>query len=160
MADSFSQLYIQIVFPVARRGKLIRSEYQEEINKYITGIVQNKGHKMLAINGMPEHIHIFVGLNPAIAISTLVVDIKKNSSALPALCEQAGWINKDKQWFSRRFSWQKGYAAFSYSRLAIKNVIWYIENQQEHHKRKSFEEEYIAFLKAFDVKYDERYVFD
>jgi putative transposase len=151
MADSFSQLYIQIVFSVARREKRVRPEYQQELNKYITGIVQNKGHKMLAINGMPEHIHIFVGLNPAVAISTLVADIKKNSSA---------WINHEKRWFTQRFSWQKGYAAFSYSRSAIKNVIRYIENQQEHHKRKSFEEEYIAFLKAFDVKYDERYVFD
>jgi putative transposase len=151
MADSFSQLYIQIVFSVARREKHVRPEYQQELNKYITGIVQNKGHKMLAINGMPEHIHIFVGLNPAVAISTLVADIKKNSSA---------WINHEKRWFPQRFSWQKGYAAFSYSRSAIKNVIRYIENQQEHHKRRSFEEEYIAFLKAFDVKYDERYVFD
>ena len=151
MADSFSQLYIQIVFSVARREKRILSECQEEINKYITGIVQNKGHKMLAINGMPEHIHIFVGLNPAVAVSEFVADIKKNSSA---------WINKEKKWFSRRFHWQKGYAAFSYSHSAIGNVARYIANQQKHHQKKTFEEEYIAFLKSFGIEYDERYVFD
>jgi len=151
MADSFSQLYVQIVFSVKCREKRILSEYRAELDKYITGIVQNKGHKMLAINGMPEHIHIFVGLNPAVAVSTLVADIKKNSSA---------WINNEKKWFSRRFHWQKGYAAFSYSRSAIGDVIRYIANQQEHHRKKTFEEEYIAFLKAFDIEYDERYVFD
>ena len=151
MADSFSQLYVQIVFSVKRREKRILPEYRDELSKYITGIVQNKGHKMLAINGMPEHIHIFIGLNPAASVSELVADIKKNSSR---------WINQEKRWFSRKFYWQKGYAAFSYSRSAIGNVIKYIANQQEHHRKKCFEDEYIAFLKVFGIEYDEKYVFD
>lgn len=149
MANTYTQLYIHLVFAVGNRMCLIKKEIKEEIQKYITGIVQNKGNKLLAINAMPDHIHIFIGLNPMIAISDLVRDIKVNST---------NFIN-DKKLIRGKFNWQEGFGAFSYSRSHIKSVILYIEKQEQHHKRKSFKEEFIKILKDFDIVYNNEYLF-
>ena len=150
MANTFTQLHIQIVFSVRNRNSLIRDAWREHLHQYITGIVRNKGHKMLAINSMPDHIHIFVGLKPDVSVSDLVRDIKANSSK---------WINTEKL-TGIRFEWQEGYGAFSYGHSQIGDVVSYILNQQEHHKTRTFREEYIDFLHKFDVRYDPEYVFD
>ena len=150
MPSTFSQIYIQIVFAVKARNSLINSSWEEELYKYITGIVQNKGQKMLAINGMPNHIHIFIGMRPSCCLSDLVREIKKSSNA----------FIKEKQFIKYKFEWQEGYGAFSYSHSALDNVIKYIKNQKEHHKVKTFREEYVDFLEKFKVEYKEQYLFD
>lgn len=149
MANTYTQLYIQMVFVVQNRQSLIHSDWEEQLYKYITGIVNNQGHKMLAINGTSDHLHILIGLNPVQSLSNLMQDIKGDSSK---------WINKNG-FVKGRFSWQEGYGAFSYARSQLDNVIKYIMNQKEHHKKKSFEDEYREFLKAFEIEYDERYIF-
>jgi REP element-mobilizing transposase RayT len=151
MANTYTQLYIQIVFAVQGRQSLILKQHKDELYKYITGIVQGeeRGHKLLAINGMPDHIHLFVGLNPKQALSDLVRDVKASSS---------GFI-KEKKWLAGKFSWQEGYGAFSYSRSDITNVIKYIAHQEEHHSRRTFKQEYLALLEEFNIQYDNRYVF-
>ena len=149
MANTYTQLYIHLVFAVANRMCLIDEDSKEEIQKYITGIVQNKGNKLLAINVMPDHIHILVGLNPTIAISDLVRDIKVNST---------NFIN-NKKLVRGKFNWQEGFGAFTYSRSHVKSVILYIEKQEEHHKRRSFKEEFIKILKDFDIAYKNEYLF-
>lgn len=150
MADTYTQLYIQLVFAVKGRASLIKEEWEDELYKYITGIVQNRRHKMLAINGMPDHIHIFVGLNPADSISDLVREIKKSSNS---------FINEQK--FTKvSFQWQSGFGAFSYSRSALDNVVNYIKNQKEHHRKKTFREEYLEFLKRYAIEYKEEYLFE
>ncbi len=150
MANTFTQLYIQIVFSVRSRASLIKDQWRENLHRYITGIVQNKGHKMLAINSMPDHIHIFVSMKPDAALSDLVRDIKSNSSK---------WINDEKSKHVK-FEWQEGYGAFSYSHSQIGDVISYIRNQQEHHRKKPFREEYLDFLRKFGISYDPKYLFD
>jgi REP element-mobilizing transposase RayT len=150
MSSTYSQLYIQIVFAVKGRQSLIQSSWEEELYKYITGIVQNKEQKMLAINGMPDHIHLLIGMKPSCSISDLVREVKKSSNS---------FIN-EKKFCSAKFEWQEGYGAFSYSHSALDNVIAYIANQKEHHRKKSFQEEYIDFLKKFEVEYKEEYLFD
>jgi REP-associated tyrosine transposase len=148
--STYSQIYIQIVFAVKGRQSLIQSRWEEELYKYITGIVQNKGPKMLAINGMPDHIHLLIGMKPSCNLSDLVREIKKASN---------GYINVNK--FSPfKFEWQEGYGAFSYSHSALNNVIEYIHNQKEHHQKKSFRDEYIDFLKKFEVEFKDEYIFD
>ncbi|MDO8548601.1 MAG: IS200/IS605 family transposase [Ignavibacteria bacterium] len=149
MANTYTQLYIHLIFAVEHRDKLIHSSFKEELQKYITGIIQNKGNKLLAINFMPEHGHISLGLNPAIAISDLVRDIKKSST---------DFIN-DRKWLRGKFNWQEGYGAFSYSHSQIDNVIKYINNQEKHHKVKTFREEYIEMLNSFSIKYNDVYLF-
>jgi putative transposase len=149
MAGTYSQIYIQIVFAVKGRDNLISIRWKEELYKYITGIITNEGQKLLAINGMPDHIHILVGLKPAKALSELVRDIKANSSR---------FIN-EKRWISGKFEWQEGYGAFSYSHAQIPNVAKYIENQEEHHKIKTFREEYLEFLKLYDVDFKPEFIF-
>ena len=129
---------------------MIHHSFKDELYKYITGITQNNRHKMLAINGMPDHIHIFVGLKPYMAISDLVRDIKSNSS---------GFI-KEKKFVRGKFSWQEGFGAFSYSHSHIDRVVKYIHNQEQHHKKKSFREEYTELLKKFSVEHDDRYLFE
>lgn len=129
---------------------MISKDHREELNKYITGIVQNRGHKMLAVFCNPDHVHVLVGLKPSQSISDLVRDIKASSS---------GFIS-EKGWVKGKFSWQEGYGAFTYSRSALDNVVNYILNQEEHHKTKSFREEYLEFLKEFYVEYDEKYLFE
>ncbi|CAA9195154.1 IS200/IS605 family transposase [Flavobacterium collinsii] len=150
MANTYSQLYIHIVFTVKGRQNLISKNWKAEIYKYITGIISNKGQKLITINGMPDHIHILIGLKPDKSISDLVRDIKANSSK---------FIN-EKKWINGKFEWQNGFGAFSYSHSHLTNIIKYIENQEEHHKTRTFKEEYIGFLKLFDVDFKNEYLFD
>jgi REP element-mobilizing transposase RayT len=150
MASTFSQIYIHLVFVVKRRERLIHSTWEDELYKYITGIVQNKEQKMLAINGMPDHLHILIGMKPNCCISDLVREIKKSSNT---------WIN-EKKFMRTKFQWQEGFGAFSYSHSALDNVIAYIGNQKEHHKIQSFQDEYLEFLMKFQVDFKEEYLFD
>lgn len=150
MANTYSQLYIQIVFAVKGRQNLISKNNKDEIYKYITGIITNHKQKLIAINGMPDHIHILVGIKPDISVSDLVRDIKSNSSK---------FINEQK-WINGKFEWQTGFGAFSYGHSQLANVIKYIENQEEHHKTKTFGEEYIAFLKLFNIDFKNEYLFE
>lgn len=149
MANTYSKLYIQIVFAVKGRQNLISKKWKDEIYKYITGIVSNQKQKLIAINGMPDHIHILVGIKPNISLSDLVRDIKSSSSK---------FINEQKL-INGKFEWQKGFGAFSYGHSQLSNVIKYIENQEEHHKSRTFKEEYIAFLKLFDIDFKDEYIF-
>jgi REP element-mobilizing transposase RayT len=150
MPNTYSQIYIQIVFAVKGKQNLIQNDNREELHKYITGIVQNRGQKILAIFCMPDHTHVFIGLQPSITVSDLVRDIKAGSSK---------FIN-DNKWMKGKFNWQEGFGAFSYSRSHIDNVVHYILNQQEHHKKKSFMDEYLEFLKKYAIDYDEKYLFE
>jgi putative transposase len=149
MANTYSQIYIQTVFAVDGRLSLIHSEFKEEVYKYITGIVRNNKQKLIAINGMSDHVHILIGLKPAMALADLVRDIKAGSS---------DFINK-KKWVRGRFNWQEGYGAFSYGHSQLDTVIRYIQNQEQHHRRRTFKDEYLTWLKKFEVPFDERYIF-
>ena len=148
--STYSQIYIQTIFAVKGRDSLIRPDWEERLYKYITGIVQNKGQKMLAINGIPNHIHFLIGMKPSCCLSDLVREIKKSSNE---------FIN-DSKLPKFKFSWQEGFGAFSYSHSQLDSVITYIMNQKEHHKKKTFKEEYTDFLKQFNVEYDEQYLFE
>ena len=150
MADTYTQLYIHIIFAVKGKQSLIPKQHKDELHKYITGIIDGKQQKLIQINSMPDHIHILVGITPDIAISDLVRDIKANSSKV---------INK-KKWVVGRFEWQTGFAAFSYAHSQLGVVARYIQNQETHHSGQTFREEYLAFLKRFDVPYNPKYVFD
>ncbi len=150
MSDTFTQLYIQLVFAVKGRYSFIQSAWEEDLYKYITGVIQNDKHKMLSINGMPDHIHIFLGLNPAIAISDLVKDIKRASN---------NWIN-NKGLTKQKFQWQGGYGAFSYGRSQIDQVCKYILNQKNHHAKESFRKEYTRLLKLFGIEFKDEYLFE
>ncbi|WP_310377710.1 IS200/IS605 family transposase [Flavobacterium sp.] len=150
MANTYSQVYIQIVFAVKGRQNLIAKENREELHKFITGIITNREQKLIAIFAMPDHVHILIGMKPNISISDLVRDIKAGSSK---------FIN-DSKWINGKFNWQEGFGAFSYSKSSIDNVVKYILTQEEHHNKKTFKEEYLYFLKKFEIEYDEKYVFD
>ncbi len=149
MPNTYSQLYIQIVFAVKGRKHFIKESIREEVQKYITGIVSNKGQKVLAIYSMPDHIHILVSMSPDCKISDLVRDIKSNSSS---------FVQEIISMPS--FKWQEGYGAFSYAKSQIDNVVNYILNQQNHHKQKTFKEEYVDFLNNLDIIYKEEYLFE
>ena len=149
MANTYTQIHIQTVFAVQDRLSLLNKSWREDLYRYITAIIQNNGHKMLAIGGVEDHVHLFFGLRPNESISHLVQEIKRDSSV---------WINQNHL-VKGRFSWQEGFGAFSYHRDLIPVVCGYIGNQEEHHRRKSFHEEYVDLLKEFNVEYDERYVF-
>ena len=149
MANTYTQIHIQAVFVVQNRNCIIQRGWKDELYKYITGIVQNNKHKMLAINGMPDHVHILFGFRPSQSLADLMQDIKGSSSK---------WIN-EKRFIKAKFSWQEGYGAFSYSKSDLPNVIQYIKNQEEHHEKRSFIEEYEDLLKEFEIDYDERFVF-
>lgn len=149
MANTYTQIYIHVVFAVVGRQSLIAHERNDELQKYITGIVTGQKQKLIAINNMPDHVHMLIGLTPDVALSNLVRDVKANS---------ARFIN-EKRWVAGRFGWQEGFGAFSYARSQLDAVIRYIQNQQKHHAKKSFREEYIALLEKFEVAYDQRYVF-
>src|SRR5690606_14114819 len=138
-----------VVFAVKGRESLIDHFWEEELYRYITGIVKNKGQKMLAVNGMPDHIHILIGMKPSCCLSDLVREIKKSSN---------DWI-KEKGFSKFKFQWQEGYGAFTYSHSALDNVIAYINNQKEHHKKQTFQEEYKAFLAEFQIEYKDEYLF-
>jgi REP element-mobilizing transposase RayT len=148
--STYSQIYIQIVFAVKNREALIAKEWEEELYKYIAGIVANKDQKLLAINGMHNHIHILIGMKPTCCLADLVREIKKSSNT----------FIKEKRFTKHAFNWQEGYGAFSYSHSALDNVITYINNQKEHHKIISFKEEYIGFLNKFQIEYKTEYLFD
>jgi len=150
MANTYTQLYIQIVFAVQGRENLISEKHREELEKYICGIVTNKKSKPLSIYCNPDHVHVFIGSHPEVSVSSLARDIKANSSK---------FIN-EKSWFKDKFRWQEGFGAFSYSRSHIDDVVKYILNQPDHHKRKSFREEYLEMLKKFEISYDEKYLFE
>jgi len=150
MAGTFSQLYIQVVFAVKGRANCIHKTWKDELHKYISGIITHKGHKSIIVNGMPDHIHAFVGLKPSMAISDLVRDIKNNST---------NFIN-DHNWIKGKFCWQDGYGAFSYAHSQIDRVYKYILNQEEHHKKKTFRQEYQELLDKFQIPYDEMYLFE
>lgn len=149
MANSYTQIHIQAIFAVQNRQSLIQPSWEEELYKYLTGIIQNQGHKILQINGMPDHVHLFFGMRPTQSLSNLMKKVKGESSK---------WINQ-KGSIKHKFSWQSGYGAFSYSKSHIPQVVRYIQNQKEHHKKKTFIEEYVGFLKVFNIDYDERYIF-
>lgn len=150
MPGTFSQIYIQVVFAVKGRDGLIHPTWEEELYKYITGIVQNKEQKMLAINGMPDHIHFLIGMKPSCCLSDLVREIKKSSNQ---------FIN-EKKLSKYKFTWQEGYGAFSYSHSSLDNVITYIMNQKEHHKKTTFKHEYIEFLTKFEIEHKPEYLFE
>jgi len=149
MANTYIQIHIQIVFAAQGRQCLIPRDHKEELYKYITGIIKKRNQKLIAINGMPDHVHVFVGMTPTVALSDLVRDIKAGSS---------GFIN-EKKWVRGRFNWQEGFGAFSYSHSQVGQVVKYIQNQEEHHRKKTFKEEYLEMLKAFAVEYSEQYLF-
>ena len=149
MPNTYSQLYIQIVFAVQGRKSLIKKSIREELQKYISGIVSNHKQKLLAIYCMPDHTHIFLSMKPNMAISDLVRTIKSNSSS----------YLKDRN-LVNDFSWQEGFGAFSYAKSQAKNVIDYVLNQAEHHKKRTFKEEYVEFLNKFEIDYDEKYLFE
>lgn len=149
MPNTFSQIYIQLVFAVKGRQNLISKNHKDELHKFITGIVKNRNQKLISINSMPDHFHLLVSIDPDIKISDLVRDIKSGSSK---------FIN-DNKWFPGKFNWQEGYGAFSYSKSQVHKVVQYILNQDIHHQTKSFKEEYIDFLNKFDIEYNEKYLF-
>jgi REP element-mobilizing transposase RayT len=150
MADTFTKIYIQVVFAVQNRNALIKSTWEEELFKYMTGIINNKGQKMLAINGTSNHVHFFIGMKPACCLSDLVREIKKSSTE----------FIKEKRFTPYSFHWQEGFGAFSYGHSQLSEVIHYIENQKVHHKKRTFREEYLAFLKAFEIEFKDEYLFE
>lgn len=150
MANTYTQIYIQIVFAVKGRQNLIPKIHKDELYKYITGIVRNKNQKLITINGMSDHIHILIGLKPDVALSDVVRDIKANSSK---------FIN-NKKWFRGKFSWQEGFGAFSYSQSQLDSVVAYIKNQEKHHSKTTFKEEYKKLLEKFYVEYEDKYLFE
>ena len=150
MANTYTQIYIQIVFAVKGRQNLISKVNREELHKFITGVISNRDQKLFAVFAMPDHVHILVSISPNILIADLVRDIKAVSSK---------FINENR-WGKGKFNWQEGYGAFSYSKSNVDSVIKYILNQEEHHKKKTFKEEYLGFLRKFEIEYDEKYLFE
>src|SRR5687768_16907661 len=150
MPNTYSQIYIQVVFAVEGRQNLVSPEWREELHKYITGIINKRGQKLIAIFCMPDHIHLLVGIKPTIAVSDLVRDIKAGSS---------NFIN-EKHWVRGRFNWQEGFGAFSYSRSQIADVSNYILEQESRHQTRSFRDEYVGLLNNFEVGYEEEYLFN
>jgi putative transposase len=150
MANTYSQIYIQIVFTVQGRQNLIPKPKRNELHKYITGIVAKRNQKLLSIFAMPDHVHLLIGMKPDISISDLVRDIKAGSSKFIS----------DNNWVNGKFHWQEGFGAFSYSKSQIDNVIQYINNQEQHHKKRTFKDEYLDFLNKFEIEYNEKYIFE
>jgi len=150
MAGTYSQIYIQAVFAVKGRENLINASWENELFKYISGIITKKGQKSIIVNGMLDHVHVFIGLKPSMSVSDIIRDIKNNSS---------NFVN-DNKFVNNKFSWQEGFGAFSYGQSQIKNVYDYIFNQKSHHQKRSFKQEYFALLKLFEIEFDEKYLFD
>ncbi|MBK9452960.1 MAG: IS200/IS605 family transposase [Bacteroidetes bacterium] len=149
MANTYSQIYIHFVFAVQNRDALILPTWEERLYQYITGIVQSQGQKMIAINGMPDHLHFLIGMKPDCRPSDLVRDVKKSSSS----------FIKQERFSKFHFEWQVGYGVFSYSHSHLDNIAQYIMNQKEHHKKKTFKQEYLGFLKKFEIEFKEEYAF-
>jgi REP element-mobilizing transposase RayT len=150
MANTYTKIYLHVVFSVKGRQNLIQKGWKEELYKYICGIVNGNEQKVYAIGGVADHIHILLSIKPNIALSDLVRDIKANSSK---------WIN-EKGLVKRKFQWQEGFGAFSYAQSQLNTIIAYINNQEQHHAKKAFRDEYVELLKKFNVGYDEKYLFD
>ncbi|MBP7865815.1 MAG: IS200/IS605 family transposase [Acidobacteria bacterium] len=149
MPNTYTRIYIHFVFAVSGRCNLLHGDRLDDVCRYVTGIVQNQGHKLLAIGGMPDHLHVLVGLNPTGAISALARDMKSGSTR----------FIKEKGWFGG-YAWQSGFGAFSYSRSQLDRVVRYILNQRSHHARVPFRTEYLTLLDRFDISYDEQYLFE
>ncbi len=149
MANTYTQVYIQTVFAVQNRLSLLKKEWRDDLFKYITGIVTNQGHKLIIINGVANHVHMFVGMKPVQSLSDLMQDVKGDSSK---------WINRNRL-VKGKFEWQAGYGAFSYSLSQIDQVCKYIANQEEHHRKKTFTEEYKELLNEFKIDFDDKYIF-
>ena len=150
MSGTFSQIYIQCVFAVKGRENLLQKPWRDTVFKYMAGIIKEKNQKPIIVNGVADHVHVFVGLKPSMSIADLVRDIKNNSSK---------FINEQK-FLERHFAWQEGYGAFSYAYSQNENVYQYISSQEEHHRKKTFKEEYLDLLQKFEVEYNEKYLFD
>jgi REP element-mobilizing transposase RayT len=150
MANTYTQIYVHIIFAVKARGNLISDRWEEQLYKYITGIVEGNKQKLMIINGMPDHLHLLVGLKPDCSISDLVRQIK---------CCSSKWIN-ERRFVSDRFEWQSGYSAFSVGRYHLRAVINYIESQKQHHARNSFKDEYIRLLRDNQIDFREEYLFE
>jgi REP element-mobilizing transposase RayT len=150
MANTFSQIYLQFVFAVKGRRSLIAKPNREELNKYMTGLVQARKAKMLAVNCMPDHAHLFVNFKPDVLISDFIKQIKVKSNE---------FIN-EKNWVQGNFGWQTGYGVFSYSHSHIDRVINYVLKQEAHHKKKTFREEYLELLEKFAIPFEKKFVFD
>ncbi|RJP62724.1 MAG: IS200/IS605 family transposase [Ignavibacteriales bacterium] len=150
MANTYTQLYVHVVFAVKGRANLISPKWKEKLYQYITGIITNKNQKLMIINGVPDHLHLLIGLKPDCNLSDLVRDIKSNSSK---------WINENRL-VAGKFEWQNGFGAFTIGQSQIKTVVNYILNQEEHHRKKTFKEEYIEFLNAYQIDFKPDYIFD
>jgi REP element-mobilizing transposase RayT len=150
MAGTYSQIYLQIVIGVKYRENLIQKIWKDRLFQYISGIITNKSHKSIIVNGVSDHVHLFIGFKPAYSISDLVRDVKNNSS---------NFIN-DNKFVHGKFMWQEGYGVFSYSHSHIESVYNYIKNQEKHHAKKCFKDEYIGLLNKFNIQYDEKYLFN
>lgn len=150
MANTYTQMYLHLIFAVQARLNLIRPEFQEELEKYITGIITNRNQKLIAINAMPDHLHLLIGIKPDIRLSDLVRDIKTSSTK----------FIQEHRWVKGKFSWQEGFGAFSYSHSQLNSVIAYIQNQQKHHTKKSFQEEYLTMLQKFNISFNAKYIFN
>ena len=150
MANTYTQLYFHIVFAVKGRSNYISEQWKDELYKYISGIIANKDQKLMIVNGVPNHIHLLIGTKPNCNLSDLIRDIKANSSK---------WIN-EKKFTKFHFEWQTGFGAFTVSQSGVPNVIEYIKNQEEHHRKKTFKEEYVEFLKAYQIDFKDEYLFD
>lgn len=149
MGNTYTQIHIHVVTAVKYRGAVIKPAWKERLHQYITSVVQHNGHKMLSINSMPDHLHLFFGFRPTQALSDLMRQVKGESSE---------WINRE-QLTASVFKWQEGYGAFSYARSQVHDVIHYIEHQEAHHRKKTFQEEYKEFLQRFEVPFEEQYLF-
>lgn len=150
MAGTFTQIYLQAVFAVKGRANLLQKTWRDEVFKYMAGIIKNKGQKPIIVNGVADHAHLFFGLRPSMAVSDLIRDVKNNTS---------NFIN-EQGWVKGRFAWQEGYGAFSYGHSQIKKVYNYILHQEEHHRKKTFREEYLEFLEKFQIPHENRFLFE
>lgn len=149
MANTYTQLHIQFIFAVKYRAAIIDSSWKGRLHKYITGIFQKNNHKMLQLNSMPDHLHALIGLHTEQSVSSIIQNVKAESSK---------WINSQKL-TPGKFAWQDGYGAFSYSKSQLPHVIRYIQQQEQHHRKHTFIQEYKSFLNQFQIEYDERYIF-
>ncbi len=149
MANTYTQVHLHLIFAVQFRRALIHYSWKERLYQYITQIIQRHKHKVMVINGMPDHLHIVIGMRPQQSLSDLMQVIKSGSS---------GWVN-EQNLTPVKFNWQAGYGAFSCSKSQLPMLINYVKNQEIHHRKKTFMEEYEGFLQAFEVEYDERYIF-
>jgi len=150
MSNTFSQIYLQFVFAVKGRQNLVPRQHKEELHKYITALVRNRQAKMLAVHCMPDHIHLFVGFKPSVLISDFVKEIKVESNEFIT----------NKRWIRDKFRWQEGYGVFSYSHSHIDRVIEYVLNQEHHHRKTTFRNEYHELLERFQIPFEEKYLFD